>query len=67
MKQTHSFQGSSTSPDGSASTEAATGGEGFSKPGRSWGDKEGTEEDKETLNGIVKTQLQDQRNQGRYV
>ena len=62
-----SFQGSSTSPDGSASTEADKGRGGVAKPGHSWGDREGTEEDKETLNGIVKTQLQDPRNQGRYI
>ena len=64
---TCSFQGSSTSSDGSVPTETDMGRGGFAKPGHSWGDREGTQEDKETLNGIVKTQLQDPRNKGGYI
>ena len=68
-KQTNYLQVSFTSPAAgaeSASTDVGGGG-GFAKPGLSWGEREGSQEDRETLNGIVMTHLQEPQNQGRYI
>ena len=69
IKQTHSLQVSSTSPGASAESASTDvgGGGSFAKPGRNWGEREGSKEDRETLNGIVMTHLQEPQNQGRYI
>ena len=58
---------SGASSVGVSSPEAGVERGAWPRPGRTWGDKEGTQEDKETLGGIVMARLQDPGNIGKYI